>query len=67
MGTQLQQVVDRLFAELHGQPLADWIADRREDGMSWRRIEKELFAKAGIDVSHITLMNWHRDDVEGAA
>ena len=69
MQTKLQTVVDRLFAELHGQPLSDWVADMRDQGASWRFIEKELYAKTGgsIDVSHITLMAWHRDGSEDAA
>jgi hypothetical protein len=61
--TKLQQVIDRLFAELYGQPLGDWVRDLREQGTPWRRIEKELFAKTNgaVDVSHATLVTWYGD------
>lgn len=67
--TRLQQVVDRLFAELYGQPLGDWIADQRDEGVSWRTIEKELYANTGglIDVSHPTLISWYGDTPEEGA
>lgn len=61
--TKLHQVTERLFAELYGQPLGDWVADRREEGMTWRRVEKELFSKTegAVDVSHPTLIAWYGD------
>ena len=59
--TKLQQVVDRLFCELYGQPLGEWIADQRDEGTPWRRVEKELYAKTDglIDVSFPTLIAWY--------
>ena len=61
--TKLHQITDRLFAELYGQPLGEWVSDRREAGATWRRIEKELFAKTdgAVDVSHPTLIAWYGD------
>lgn len=61
--TKLRLMTERYFAELHGQPLGEWIADRREEGMTWRQVEKELYSKtdAAVDVSHPTLIAWYGD------
>ena len=66
--TKLHQITDRLFAELYGQPLGAWVADRRGEGMTWRRIENELFAKTdgSIYVSHPTLIAWYGDTADAA-
>lgn len=66
--TKLHRMTDRLFAELYGQPLGDWVTDCRDEGMTWRRIEKELYAKTGgaIDVSHPTLIAWYGHDKAAA-
>lgn len=66
--TKLQEVCSRLFAELHGYPLEDWIADQRDQGNSWRTIARNLSetTAGAIDVTFVTLQSWHRND-EAAA
>ena len=50
----------RLASLLLQQPVTDWIADRRDAGLSWRRIEQELSTTTGgqIDVTAETLRGW---------
>jgi len=54
------RVADALFTDRVGQPLTDWIADRRDAGTSWRRITRDLYdATDGVlDVAPQTLINW---------
>ncbi len=55
-----RKVADALFADRVGMPLDDWIADRREEGKSWRLIVRELYEVTDgiIDVVPQTLINW---------
>ena len=59
--SKLREVTERLFAEVQGYPLSDWVADRRDTGASWRQIERELRDECGIELSNVTLMNWYGD------
>lgn len=61
--SQLFKAVTGLFAAQHGQPLGDWVAERRSERMSWRRISDLLREESGgaIDVSHVTLIAWYGD------
>ena len=44
-----------------GYPLQDWIADMRDDGLSWQNIAKELSIQTDnvISVSWETLRVWY--------
>ena len=57
--TKLRDLAERLFAELAGYPLSDWIADRREHGRSWRQIERDLRDEYGIELTNVTLIAWY--------
>ena len=50
----------RLASHLLGQPVGDWIADRRDTGRSWRLIARDLHEQTGgaVDVTHETLRAW---------
>lgn len=50
----------KLAGILLGRPVTDWIADRREAGDSWRRIELALeeATNGQIRVEHETLRRW---------
>lgn len=50
----------RLASLLLEQPVADWIADRRDEGRSWRLIARELQLSTNgqIDVTAETLRSW---------
>jgi len=52
---RLQLIEDRL-----GESLANLIAERRQRGVSWRRIALELDRRTGTDVTGETLRLWHR-------
>jgi hypothetical protein len=52
-----------LYAEIElklGTPLADFLRDRRADGVPWRKLAIELTDKTGIDVTGETLRVWHQ-------
>ena len=55
-----RKVADALFTDRVGQPLNDWIADRRDRGDTWRAITRDLYDVTGgvIDVVPQTLINW---------
>ena len=63
-----RRLADALFTDRVGQPLDDWIADRREEGQSWRAISRELQTVTGgvIDVTPQTLINWTVDSTAAA-
>lgn len=50
----------RLARVLLGQPVEQWIRDRRTAGKSWRRIALELrdTTNGQIDVTHETVRAW---------
>ena len=54
--TPNQQLAEMLL----GEPVVPWIEARREQGMPWRHIARELFNRTNgrIDVAHETLRNW---------
>lgn len=56
--TKLQQVVERLYAEVHGASLTDWVRTQREAGKSWARIAKQLEASIDVELTDVTLMTW---------
>jgi hypothetical protein len=43
-----------------GQPLADFLADQREAGLSWKEIAKQLASLTDgvVDVSWMTVKRW---------
>ncbi len=55
-----RKVADALFTDRVGMPLSDWIADRRQEGKSWRLIVRDLYEATDgiIDVAPQTLINW---------
>lgn len=68
MASKLREVAERLFAEVKGQPLGDWIAGQRAAGKSWRAIARDLDNEIGVDLTDVTLINWYGDsDREPAA
>lgn len=44
-----------------GRDFSGWLAERREDGESWRSIERTLQELTGITVSRETLRTWHQE------
>lgn len=52
------QLADLLLKEQGG--VAQFVASRRIDGMSWRRVARDLYLATDkrIDVAHETLRNW---------
>jgi len=50
----------QLAGLLLGEPVNKWISDRREAGVSWRAIAKELdhATNGQIDVTYETLRGW---------
>lgn len=57
--TKLRQVLNLLWSELYGYPFDDWVADLRDDGTPWRRIERDVYDRIGLDVSYATLSTWY--------
>jgi len=52
------QLADVLWADRYGYPLGDWVAERREQGSSWRHISEEIKARTSVEITHATLINW---------
>lgn len=69
--SNLQTIVSAMFADRHGQPLEDWIADRRETTppTPWRTVARELYEMTDglVDLAPQTLINWTADDREAVA
>jgi hypothetical protein len=60
----------KLYADVEAklaEPLAALLTQRREQGMSWRRIAVELTARTGIDITGETLRIWHQGRAPVAA
>lgn len=55
----------RLAEVLLGQPLADYVADKRDDGKSWQQIASRLNHDTSgvVDVSRETLRQWYGGEV----
>lgn len=64
-----RRIAEALFEDRYGQPLLDWIADRKEAGLTWRKVAQELRDTTGglLDVAPQTLINWQADRREPAA
>lgn len=58
-----RRIAEALFEDRHGQPLTDWIADQKDDGLTWRAVARNLRTLTGgiIDVAPQTLINWLQD------
>ena len=58
-----RRIAEALFEDRHGQPLTDWIADQKDDGLTWRAVARNLRDLTGgiIDVAPQTLINWLQD------
>lgn len=52
-----------------GGSLADLVATRRGEGVSWRRIALEITARTGIDIAGETVRVWSegREPITGSA
>lgn len=59
--TTLHSAADRLLGD--AGPLEDLVADRRNRGVSWRKIANELRDLTGIDVTYETLRSWFPETV----
>ena len=59
--TTLHTAADRLLGD--AGPLEDLVADRRNQGVSWRKIAAELRDLTGIDVTCETLRSWFPEQV----
>lgn len=67
-GYDTTAIISALWSELHGQPIADWINDRRDAGHSLQAIADEIatMTDGAITVSRGTIFNWSggkRDEV----
>lgn len=58
-----RRLAEALFEDRYGQPLADWIADQKDDGHTWRVVARNLRELTGglLDVSPQTLINWMQE------
>jgi hypothetical protein len=61
VATKLQETTERLFQQLAGVPLADWIADQRAAGKSWRQLERDLRLEYDLELTNVTLISWYGD------
>lgn len=63
-----QRLINALLIDRAGYPLADFVADRREVGMSWEDINRELRETTDglADVATPTLFRWFRHQVAAA-
>lgn len=59
-----QTTTQRLASILVGQPIEDWIASRRADSVSWRKIALELHERTGgqVSVTGEAIRLWLKDD-----
>lgn len=55
-----QTPTQRLASLLLGQPVTDWITDKRDAGLSWRLTARELCTttQGQVDVTAETLRGW---------
>lgn len=63
MASSLKTVSESLWLLTtgHGYPLADWVADQRDNGKSWRVICIEIrdATDGHLDLPPQTLLNWY--------
>lgn len=54
---------------LLGQPVDQWIRDKRAEGTTWRAITRLLRERTGgqIDITHETVRAWAREDAKKAS
>jgi hypothetical protein len=45
-----------------GRDIHRWVAERRQDGASWRVIAEEASAMSGVPVSHESMRAWFAED-----
>jgi hypothetical protein len=57
----------RLCDALLGRSLDEYVAERRDQGRSWRRICMDLLNDIGVDVHFATLRSWYPDSPQVAA
>lgn len=67
MASKLLEVTDLLHAERYGQPLSDYVADRRDQGASWRTIARDLEDRLGVQLTDVTLISWFDPKPKAAA
>ena len=63
VASSLRSVCEALWlhTSTHGYPLSDFVADRRDQGGSWRTISVEIHTATdgAIDLPPQTLLNWY--------
>lgn len=64
--TVAQKLADKLFEQLVGQPLQDWIDDQRQAGQSWYAVADAFYEVTGVRISHMTLVAWSDAGSEAA-
>ena len=64
--TKLRQLLNVLWADRHGYPFDDWIADLRDSGKSWREIERLVEDETGVVITNVTLLTWYAADGDKA-
>lgn len=52
-----RMLIEQAMAD-SGEPLAQFVAARRESGRSWRLIAIEISTRTGIDISNEALRGW---------
>lgn len=57
------RVQDRFDARDLG-PVSEWLADKRDEGLSWVDISFDLRELIGLTVSYETLRRWSQNDEE---
>lgn len=67
--SERRKLVERLYRQLTGEELPDWVAGQRdpttsEGRVSWRRIAADLYEQHDIEVTDVTLINWYADAIE---
>lgn len=63
MATTTKSLADAIVTERLGIPLADFIADQRDDHKSWQKIADELADRTDgiVSVSWMTIQRWSED------
>lgn len=51
--------LQRLISERLGVPIAEFVAEQRSAGTSWRGIADEIEQRTGIEISHTGLRKWY--------
>lgn len=63
MMSPVKSITHRYADELLDRPLAEYVAEQRADGVSWRRIALNLRDETDgeIDITYETLRSWFPD------